>query len=223
MVLHDQRFLFAEIGSESSPFRRTPVIPLRTLLVSQIVTNLVGFGYVALLYWLKGANWEPAFHPSWPEIGWGIVATGVQILVRVVFRWVPWFREAVRWLATGQMLRYRHFPVSAIIWISLVAGVCEEFIWRGGLQPLVGLWLTALLFAWIHFPSKVYRYSHPQVWVMMLGMYFPVALMFGALYAWRHDLTAPIVCHVLLDIYLLIRSKRLALSMDIPAETAYAS
>src|SRR5690606_29241925 len=33
--------------------------------------------------------------------------------------------------------------IPKIIYISICAGVCEEILFRGGLQPLIGIWITS--------------------------------------------------------------------------------
>ncbi|HVT15496.1 MAG TPA: CPBP family intramembrane glutamic endopeptidase [Thermoanaerobaculia bacterium] len=86
----------------------------------------------------------------------------------------------------------------------------QEIIFRGWLQPLLGLWLTALLFAAAHFSPTDYRWSSPFTWGMV-ALYFPVSLGIGALFLWRGNLLAPILTHFASDaLGLLFLSRALA-------------
>ena len=72
--------------------------------------------------------------------------------------------------------------------LALVSGLGEEAVFRGALQPEVGLLWASLLFAAAHFvPRRGLR-----VWsVFALG----AGLLLGALYAATGNLVAPVVAH----------------------------
>ena len=58
-----------------------------------------------------------------------------------------------------------------IIFISLCAGFGEELLFRGALQPLMGIWVTAIIFVAIH------GYLDPRNWRMSIyGVYMTLAI-----------------------------------------------
>lgn len=58
-----------------------------------------------------------------------------------------------------------------IIFISLCAGFGEELLFRGALQPLMGIWITAIIFVAIH------GYLDPRNWKMSIyGVYMTLAI-----------------------------------------------
>lgn len=58
-----------------------------------------------------------------------------------------------------------------IIFISLCAGFGEEILFRGAIQPLIGIWITAIIFVAIH------GYLNPKDWKMSIyGIYMTAAI-----------------------------------------------
>ena len=95
-------------------------------------------------------------------------------------------------------------PSRGDIWfVSLCAGVGEELFFRGGLQPLLGIWLTAILFVAIH------GYLNPFSWAISLhGLAMPgMIAALGYLTEWSGILTA-MTAHALIDVVLLSRLHR---------------
>ena len=93
-----------------------------------------------------------------------------------------------------------------IAYLSLCAGIGEELFFRGGLQPWLGVWLTALVFIVLH------GYLNPKNWRMSvygLAMVF-VSAGLGYLYQFFGMLSA-ILAHSVFDfvlLYLFIRNER---------------
>lgn len=84
--------------------------------------------------------------------------------------------------------------VSNILVFAVLAGICEEFLFQGALQPLltkwtknphVGILLTAFIFSVLHF--QFYGFL-PR---FLLGVYL------GYLFFWSRSLWLPILAHVL--------------------------
>ncbi len=131
-----------------------------------------------------------------PLIGWGMLSifrdNSLSILFRSSFSaWV----QIVTGIALGFVLGYgAKFIVSRpflsdverkysriiaglhlnnwhIIFISLCAGFGEELLFRGAIQPLIGLWITAIIFVAIH------GYLDLRDWKMTLyGLYMTLAI-----------------------------------------------
>ncbi len=93
--------------------------------------------------------------------------------------------------------------VTEVVFISICAGVGEELLFRGAIQPLIGIWLTALLFVAIH------GYLNPFNWRMSVfgGLMVLAAASFG--YATIHwGIISAIVAHTVVDIILLLRLRQ---------------
>lgn len=98
------------------------------------------------------------------------------------------------------LLGFERLSLRDILLIALSAGVGEEMLFRGVVQPLLGLLWTALLFGAMHFLN---------------GWYVAYATVAGLLLGWLAESTdgllAPIVCHALVDGLLLWQAKRWAI------------
>ncbi|NNL87164.1 MAG: CPBP family intramembrane metalloprotease [Myxococcales bacterium] len=77
-------------------------------------------------------------------------------------------------------------------WLALVSGVAEEALFRGALQPQLGLLLTALLFGGAHFvPRRPFA-----IWAAFAVL---AGVLFGLLYQATGSLMAPIAAHVVVN------------------------
>ncbi len=84
------------------------------------------------------------------------------------------------------------------IQISLFAGVGEELLFRGALQPLIGIWLTSLLFVGLHGYFKFKSLKHIAFGLSM----FALSVGLGLLYEWA-GLLAAITAHAVYDLVML--------------------
>jgi membrane protease YdiL (CAAX protease family) len=76
--------------------------------------------------------------------------------------------------------------------LALASGIGEEALFRGALQPVVGLWWTSLLFAAAHFVPR----RDLLLWsAFSLG----AGLLLGVLYETTANLLAPTVAHVVIN------------------------
>lgn len=105
---------------------------------------------------------------------------------------------------TGQffrklLLRYRVGWLE-IIMISVSAGVGEELLFRGGIQPWLGIWPTALIFVALH------GYLNPRdhaVFIYGVVM-IPIAAGLGWLYK-ESGIWAAALAHTIIDVVLMAR------------------
>lgn len=103
-------------------------------------------------------------------------------------------RLAVRHTAWGQFLHrdFRHLlgPLASreIFILALASAVGEELLFRGALQPWMGLWPQAVLFALLHIgPGRRFAPWTASAFVLGVG--------FGYMFEWTGDLGGPIVAH----------------------------
>lgn len=90
------------------------------------------------------------------QVGWGIliglaVAVPSWVLIRNITALAA-FRDQMVTLA--QRMDLRGFNP---LWFGLCAGVGEEALFRGALQPPLGIWWTSLLFTLAHYRTGSFR------------------------------------------------------------------
>jgi membrane protease YdiL (CAAX protease family) len=83
------------------------------------------------------------------------------------------------------------------LWISIAAGFGEELLFRGALQPLLGVPFTSALFVIAH--ARAYRFSTltARVLVQSFGIFF-IGLAFGYIVLYAGLITA-MITHTLVD------------------------
>ena len=82
-----------------------------------------------------------------------------------------------------------------LIWFSICAGVGEEILFRAGIQPYIGIWLTAFIFIALH--GYIYQIKGPVI-VFAIAM-ITMSAGLGYLFAYIGLLSA-IVAHTVIDV-----------------------
>lgn len=134
--------------------------------------------------------------PLWQQLGLGLatgLATGIGALLTYRLQQaLPAAREA--------SANYGRLDLSGArpVYIALAAGVGEELLFRGALQPLLGPWLSSLLFVLAHAQAYRFRAWSKTTLVQASGL-LCTSLMLAAVYHYV-GLVAAIVIHVLVDV-----------------------
>jgi len=84
-----------------------------------------------------------------------------------------------------------------ILILALASSIGEELLFRGAMQPWLGLWPQALIFAALHVGPGI-RFLPWTISAFVLGV------VFGYVFEWTGDLGAPIVAHFTIN-YLNLR------------------
>ena len=134
--------------------------------------------------------WWSLTTPPWPlqvAVGVAVGMAGVWLSRIIERRFV-----GVRQLAADFSDLLRGLTRGQAWALALASGIGEEALFRGMLQPLVGLIPTAILFGIIHIgPARRY------LWWTASALLYGVVL--GLLFEWGQGLIAPIVAHVVLN------------------------
>jgi uncharacterized protein len=94
------------------------------------------------------------------------------------------------------------------LWIALAAGFGEELLFRGALQPHLGIWLTSALFVLAH--TKAYRFDAMTIRVLIQAAgIFVVSVAFGFI-AQHAGLITAMIIHAGVDIAGLCAVRRMA-------------
>jgi membrane protease YdiL (CAAX protease family) len=176
-------------------FRRSLVWPVVAFELALAVVGAVvaGVGGVRL------ASRLPASGDDWlAAAGWGLVATVPMALVLVFLLVSPW-RPLVRLRRIVNRF-VRMIFYSAPWWqmaaVSIAAGVGEEVLFRGAIQPvaasfttpMIGLAIASLLFGLVHAASWSY-------FLLATGVGFYL----GGLAMWQGEIVSAVIAHALYD------------------------
>lgn len=84
------------------------------------------------------------------------------------------------------------------VWIAVAAGIGEELLFRGALQPLLGIWLTSVLFVLAHVRAYQFK-SINRTTAIQAGVLFVTSLALGFIF--QHvGLIAAMLTHAAIDI-----------------------
>lgn len=199
--------------------RESPLHPGLTL-ERRLPPFYAGFFYLfpALVawVWLRFAKpgrsrelWAPA---DWPldlaaGLGAGLALVGAAVLCGRLFAWTRRLEAEFGWILGAQRK-------GEILWIALLSGCAEEYLFRGALQEKFGIWIASALFGVIHWPLN--RNFLP--WPFVAGA---VGLGLGGLALWTDSLVAPAAAHVVVNAVNLWRITRRFKAWDETAVNRY--
>lgn len=180
--------------------------------------TLVGFPIIGwFINWLAGG---PPFRelffidtPLFQQLSIGVV-TGI------VTGYLAWFiirskpMADVRKKYAGIISQFNLSPLQ-IVYISLCAGIGEEILFRGVIQPYLGVWYTAILFVAIHgylnpFDRKLFLY----------GVYMTLVIALIGYFANRFGLYSAMAAHAVIDVILLHQMSKMEVPETIDTENS---
>jgi len=183
--------------SQPLPQPQPPRAPIR--LTAQVLTCAV-FSLIALLI-VFVARKEPLSDFRGP-MGVGeqfLYGLGLSALAAVASYLS--FRLTARSEATrNTILAYGRLDLSGLnpVWISLAAAIGEELLFRAALQPLLGVWITSLVFLLTHTPVYQFRSLNRATLVQAVGV-FGASVALGFIYQYV-GLLAAMMVHAALDV-----------------------
>lgn len=173
----------AKIKLEQLPDR----ILLLNLYITQLLSLLIG------LVWCYFAN-----DHFWTVFKWGdtktvliggiVFALAVLAVDYVASHFIP--EDMTDDGGVNEKI-FANRPIWHIVVISLVVAVCEEVLFRGGVQATIGPYWTSIVFATIH--VRYLRHWIPT------GLVFLISYGLGYLYIKTGSLWTPILAHFLID------------------------
>ncbi|HVR84448.1 MAG TPA: CPBP family intramembrane glutamic endopeptidase [Planctomycetota bacterium] len=140
--------------------------------------------------------WMPS---AWMrDLGLGIAAglavVGICMLFSRLFAWTRRLEAEFGWILGAQ-------KGWEIVWIALLSGCAEEYLFRGALQQKFGIWVAVVVFAVIHWPLN----PNFLPWPFVAGV---IGLGLGGLAATTGSLVAPAAAHVVINLINLKRITR---------------
>lgn len=139
------------------------------------------------LYRIEGTSTPMNMWVWSPLIGLG-VAIAVVLASRLAVTRFEWARMLHRWFRSllGPLTH------GEILVIALASAIGEELLFRGALQPWLGLWAAAATFALVHI-GPGFRY---WPWTAVA---FALGVGLGYMYERTGDLSGPIVAHFVIN------------------------
>ncbi len=142
------------------------------------------------------------------QLLWGAIA-GLGIAVGAHLLIASPLLDAVN-SSYARMLGRFKLTFSEILLISLCAGVGEEMLFRGAIQPFLGIPISSILFVAIH------GYLNPRDWRLSIyGIFMTIGIACLGYLAESRGLLSAIVGHTIIDVYLLIYLQRSAKSIPV--------
>jgi membrane protease YdiL (CAAX protease family) len=162
---------------------------------------LVFYGLMgcAALLWRMAVPGESILHPSleaaaraWSLSAALVAGLGFGLVAVVVSDLLTSLTDLGEGLADVLGEGLAGIGIGDAILLALASGIAEEMLFRGALQPAVGLVWASLIFGACHFL--------PRREVMLWSVYAVVmGFAFGWLYEWTGQLLAPITAHALVN------------------------
>lgn len=165
--------------------------------------TLVGFPLVGwlILILTGGPAFSEMFRIEQPLVN----QVFIGLAIGVVTGWGAWLiiqskaMDGVRAKYSRQIGQFNLSPLQ-IVYVSLCAGVGEEILFRGVIQPFLGIWITAILFVAIH------GYLNPKnKKLFYYGVYMTLVIALIGFFAEKTGLYSAMVAHTVIDVVLLIQ------------------
>ncbi len=178
----------------ATPLRESPLHPgvkLERRVPPFYAAFFYAFPAAVSWIWLNAQNprltrelWMPA---DWYVdlsigVGVGLGLVGVSVLFGRWFAWTRRLEAEFGWILGAQ-------KKWEIVWIALLSGCAEEYLFRGALQQKFGLVVATLVFAVIHWPLN----RNVWTWPLVAGA---IGLLLGGLAIWTGSILAPVAAHV---------------------------
>ncbi|KQQ87415.1 CPBP family intramembrane glutamic endopeptidase [Massilia sp. Leaf139] len=137
----------------------------------------------------------------------GPMALGEQLVyglglsaLAAVFSYVSYRFTARSEASSNTIKAYSRLDLSGLnpVWISLAAAIGEELLFRAALQPLLGVWITSVVFLATHVPVYQFRKLDKATLVQAAGL-FAVSVALGFVYQYV-GLLAAMMVHAALDV-----------------------
>lgn len=176
---------------------QSPVIGVSGMVFNLALTTGLAFGIArvfgkdSLTAVLRAGNAWPLQLVAGAAVG--LLLTGpLMLLLKRVRRFDPLRRQLVELLSRADLRGFNP------LWFALCAGIGEELLFRGALQPLCGLWLSSALFTLAHFQTGAFGTMNRMkaFYALFVGL---ASLALGLLFQ-QVGLLAAVVAHTTADV-----------------------
>ena len=161
---------------------------LINIILSQVIIGVVGLLLIFTLF--KDVSFSNLFKLTFSAKTLVVILVGssLLILLQIVFHK---FLTGEKLFDELNVILMHKFNLKELFFIFLGGSLAEEFLFRGILQPVLGIFITSILFVIIHF--RYYKKLYILAEVFLMG------IILGFTYAITSLLWVPIVCHFLVN------------------------
>lgn len=174
----------------------------RQLLQLSTISFFVYLSLAWILFWFfRDTSLASAFGHGFSisyQLVTGILAGSVAAGVIIFFSSRPPVSEVLEDFSIVRIISNTRFSSFDRIQLSIFAGVGEEILFRGAIQPLAGIWLTSIFFIAIHGYFSFKSAGH----VLFGLLLFSLSMMLGFLYEFA-GLISAMGAHAVYDILML--------------------
>lgn len=133
----------------------------------------------------------------------------IQILSGLITGWLfgeigrqflrsPYLKETLDDYFIVKQLKELSLSNSQIVQVSVIAGISEEILFRAAIQPIIGIWLTSLIFIGVHGYIRFKTLGHATFTLFT----FLLSVVLGLLFIYYGVISA-MIAHAIYDIILL--------------------
>lgn len=177
-------------------------IPSREWLMLSLMSFVVYLGISYLVFcFFHDTGPEKAFNHGLSVINQLIIGIGSGVIGSVIIWFVinrPSVSEVLDDFYIIKMVRKSRFTPFDRIQLSFFAGVGEELLFRGAIQPLLGIWITSVIFVGLHGYFKFKSLGH----LVFGGIMFGLSVGLGYLFEYA-GLIAAMSAHATYDVIML--------------------
>ena len=149
--------------------------------------------------------------PWYSQIGLGFIYGTAAALIGWFIVTRPFLGDTQSFFA--KLIQDLNLSIPDILFISFCAGAGEEILFRGAIQPYLGVWITAILFVAIH------GYLNPKNWrISVYGAYMCLVIGGMGYLCEFFGITTAIAAHFAIDVVLLMALVRVKLPQDQTSE-----
>ena len=186
------------------------VVTKKAMLAMSIFTL---FGFSGIAYFILSFSDEVDYFEMFnydhlaTSISIGLGFGAVAALIGVLLLKLPVLRETSTFYA--KLFKGVNLQWTDIVFYSLCAGVGEEILFRGALQPLMGLWWAAILFVVLH------GYISTKDWKKSIYGVFLILISAGFGYLTRYfNIFSAMAAHFIFDVIMFIKLRKEARSLS---------
>jgi membrane protease YdiL (CAAX protease family) len=168
-------------------------------LSAQVLTCLALCLIAAAILYFRHVTLAALFAYPFPPLWQLLIGQGLALVAAVasylLFRFTADSESTARTVQS-----YARLDLDGLnpVWISICAAIGEEMLFRAALQPLLGLWVTSVVFLVVHTPVYRFRRLDRATLVQAVGV-FGTSVVLGLVFQYVGLLAAMLV-HAWIDI-----------------------
>jgi len=168
-------------------------------LSAQVLTCLALCLIAAAILYFRHVSLPALFAYPFPPLWQLLIGQGLALVAAVgsylLFRMTADSESTARTVQS-----YARLDLDGLnpVWISVCAAIGEEMLFRAALQPLLGLWVTSVVFLVVHTPVYRFRRLDRATLVQAVGV-FGTSVVLGLVFQYVGLLAAMLV-HAWIDI-----------------------